>query len=78
MLGGIGGVDLNTAGREALQLIGRFGGEHIEQIIRNRPFRDWDDLKQRVPGIDDKLVQQLQQAGVTIGGTRAKTGGGGQ
>lgn len=77
MLGALGGVDLNTASREALDLIGLIGRDHIEQIIRERPFRDWDDFKQRVPGISDKLVQDLQQAGVKIGGARAETGGGG-
>lgn len=80
MFGGIGNIaniDLNTAGREVLERIG-IGGERSEQIINKRPFANWEDLKQRVPGIDDKVVNMLQQAGVKIGGTKASGGGGGR
>lgn len=81
MFGGIGdirNIDLNTASKEVLERIGGIGGERTEQIISQRPFANWEDLKQRVPGVDDKVINMLQQAGVKIGGTEASGGGGGR
>lgn len=36
---------------------------------KNGPFQSWDDVKQ-VPGFEDRIVENLQQAGLTIGHER--------
>lgn len=61
------GVDLNSASPEELDRIGGLGHERVQRIIQNRPFRSWDDLK-RVEGFGDKLVEDLKNAGATLGG----------
>jgi competence ComEA-like helix-hairpin-helix protein len=61
------GVDLNSASAEELDRIGGLGHERVQRIIQNRPFQSWDDLK-RVEGFSDKLVEDLKNAGATLGG----------
>ncbi len=46
--------------------MGGLGRERAQRIVENRPFRSWDDLK-RVEGFSDKLVDDLRQAGATLG-----------
>lgn len=70
MPGAIGdakGVDLNTASEEELERVGGLGRERARRIVQNRPFRSWDDLK-KIEGFSDKLIEDLKQAGATIGG----------
>jgi len=70
MPGAIGdakGVDLNTASEDELERVGGLGRERATRIIQNRPIKGWDDLR-KIDGFSDKLVQDLKQAGATIGG----------
>lgn len=72
MPGAIGkahGVDLNTASREQLERVGGLGQDRAERIIQNRPIRNWDDLR-RVEGFSETLVEDLKQAGATLGSRR--------
>ncbi len=73
MPGAIGdakGVDLNSASQQDLERVGGLGPDRARKIIQQRPIRSWDDLKKR-EGFSDRLVQDLRQAGATIGGQRA-------
>lgn len=58
-------VDLNIASEEELEVIGDLGPERAHQIVENRPFRSWDDLK-RIEGFSDQLVEDLQAAGARL------------
>lgn len=44
--------------------------ERAEDLVRYRdehgPFRSWDDVK-CVPGFSDRMVQNLREAGATLG-----------
>jgi DNA uptake protein ComE-like DNA-binding protein len=65
-IGNARGVDLNTASQEELEQVGGLGRERAQRIIENRPIRSWDDLK-NIEGFSDKLVEDLRQAGATLG-----------
>ncbi len=66
-IGDAKGVDVNTASREQLAHICGLGQDQVGQIVRNRPFSSWSDLKQVV---GNKLVQDLQDRGATLSGNR--------
>lgn len=69
MAGAIGdanGVDLNQASQDELDRIGGIGHDRARRIGENRPFRSWDDLK-KVEGFSDTLVDDLRNAGATLG-----------
>ena len=68
------GVDVNTAGLEELKKVGGLGEERARRIIDERPFNDWEDLK-RIPGFSDKLIEDLREAGATVGGGARRAGG---
>ncbi len=65
-IGNANGVDLNSASAEELDQVGGIGQERAQRIVQQRPFRSWDDLK-RVEGFSEKLVDDLRQAGATLG-----------
>ena len=65
-IGNANGVDLNSASREELERVGGLGEDRGSRLIQQRPLRSWDDVK-RIEGFSDTLVQDLQQAGATIG-----------
>lgn len=69
MTGAIGkadGLNLNSASAEELDRVGGLGHDRVQRIVENRPFRSWDDLK-RVEGFGGTLVEDLKNAGATLG-----------
>lgn len=74
MPGAIGdakGVDLNSANQQELERVGGLGQDRARRIIQARPINSWDDLK-KIEGFSDILVNDLRQAGATIGGSRGE------
>ena len=73
MPGAIGdakGIDLNNASEEELEKIGGIGRERARRIIEARPLNSWDDLK-KIEGFSETLVNNLREAGATLGKPRA-------
>lgn len=71
-------VDANTATREQLDAIRGIGPALSEKIIAERskgPFKDMNDLQQRVRGIGAQTAKKLEAAGLTVGAARAPAGG---
>jgi competence protein ComEA len=68
-------VDVNTADEAALESVKGIGPVHAKAIIDERtrggPFKDADDLANRVKGIGQKSVVNLESAGLTINGSSA-------
>jgi competence ComEA-like helix-hairpin-helix protein len=60
-------LNINTAGEEKLAQVPGIGPERAQKIVQSRPFNDWDDLKQKVEGISDSMIDTLKQAGATVG-----------
>lgn len=78
-------VEVNTADQAALESVKGLGPVKSKAIIderaKNGPFKDADDLANRVKGLGAKSVAHLEAAGLTIGGSttpptgaKAKTG----
>lgn len=72
-------VEVNTADEAALESVKGIGPVHAKAIIEERthggPFKDADDLANRVKGIGQKSVQNLEAAGLTINGSSAPPSG---
>jgi competence protein ComEA len=68
-------VDVNTADEPSLEAVKGLGPVKSKAIIdertKNGPFKDADDLANRVKGLGTKSVANLEQAGLTIGGSSA-------
>lgn len=65
-IGRANGVDLNSASQQQLENVGGLGRERAQRIVEGRPFQSFDDLK-RLEGFSEKLVQDLQSSGATLG-----------
>jgi competence protein ComEA len=72
-------VEVNTADETALESVKGIGPVHAKAIIdertKNGPFKDADDLVNRVKGIGPKSVQNLEAAGLTINGSSVPPAG---
>jgi competence protein ComEA len=68
-------VDVNTADQAALDSVKGLGPVKSKAIVdertKNGPFKDADDLANRVKGLGTKSVANLEQNGLTIGGSSA-------
>ena len=66
-------VDVNTADQAALESVKGLGPVKSKAIIdertKNGPFKDADDLATRIKGLGTKSVTNLEQNGLTIGGS---------
>ncbi|WP_321876360.1 ComEA family DNA-binding protein [Paraburkholderia bannensis] len=75
----IAGVEVNSADETSLESVKGIGPVHAKAIIdertKNGPFKDADDLVNRVKGIGPKSVQNLEAAGLTINGSSAPPAG---
>ncbi|MEM5342588.1 ComEA family DNA-binding protein [Paraburkholderia azotifigens] len=72
-------VEVNSADQAALESVKGIGPAHAKAIIdertKNGPFKDADDLANRVKGIGQKSVKNLEAAGLTINGSSAPPSG---
>jgi competence protein ComEA len=71
----LAGVDVNKAGAADLDSIKGIGPSTSTKIVearKTRPFKDWNDLVHRVPGIGPKRAQQLSAQGLTVNGEAFK------
>src|SRR6202008_4205559 len=66
-------VEVNSADQAALESVKGIGPAHAKAIIdertKNGPFKDADDLANRVKGIGQKSVTNLEAAGTTLHST---------
>jgi competence protein ComEA len=74
-------VDVNTADQTTLESLKGLGPVKSKAIIdertKNGPFKDADDLANRVKGLGTKSVTTLEAEGLTIGGSSAPPTGAG-
>lgn len=68
-------VDVNKASEADLDSIKGIGPGTSSKILQERkaaPFKNWQDLITRVPGIADKRASLLSEAGLTVNGEAFK------
>lgn len=61
-------VDINLAPPDDLMAFKGIGPSTSKKIVRARPFRDWQDLLDRVSGIGPKTAEKLSSQGLTVNG----------
>lgn len=66
--GALAAVDANLAPPEDLVAIKGIGPGTSQKILSARPFRDWNDLIHRVPGIGPTTAGKLSAQGLTVNG----------
>jgi competence protein ComEA len=76
-----GPVDANTADQATLQTLKGLGPVKSKAIVdertKNGPFKDANDLANRVTGLGPKSVSKLEAEGLTVGGSSAPPTGAG-
>ncbi len=64
-------MDINRASAEELERTFEVDGERARYIIDKRNqmggFDSWEQIKELVPNIDEKMVENLRAAGLTLG-----------
>ena len=64
-------VEVNTADASQLETVRGIGPAMSAKILtarKNGAFKDWEDLRTRVPGIGTKKASSVSQAGLTVAG----------
>lgn len=64
-------VEANTATQAQLERMKGVGVSMSERLLAARaeaPFKDWDDLRRRVPGIGERVAQRLSDQGLRVEG----------
>ena len=72
-------LDANTASIDELQTIRGIGPATAARIVearRQEPFRDLDDLRERVRGIGEKNLRKMHDAGLAVGNDHVVAGTG--
>jgi DNA uptake protein ComE-like DNA-binding protein len=63
-------ISTSTVRAAKLQEAFQVDGQRAEYIVRKREelggFESWDQFKQVVPGFEDKMVENLESAGLTL------------
>lgn len=63
----LGYFDLNYASEEDIAEIPGIGRKLARAIVQNRPFREIEELIEKVPGITQDNLDELTRAGASIG-----------
>ena len=61
-------VDANTATRAELESLPGLGPALVQRLLAARPFVDWADLMQRVPGVKAATARKLSAVGLRVAG----------
>lgn len=65
------GLDINQASQSELERLRGVGPQLSTRILaarEGRPFSDWEDLRERVPGLGPVQSARLSREGLTVAG----------
>jgi competence protein ComEA len=71
-------LEANTASRAALESLPGVGPALAQRLLAARPFADWAELMQRVPGIKAATARKLSAAGLRVAGRPFGSDAGGE
>jgi DNA uptake protein ComE-like DNA-binding protein len=63
----LGYFDLNYASEQDIAQIPGIGSKLARAIVQNRPYREIEELMQKVPGITQDNLDELTRAGASVG-----------
>jgi hypothetical protein len=63
----LGFFDLNYAAEEEIAKIPGIGSQMARAIIQHRPYREIEELLQKVPGMKQENIDELTRAGASVG-----------
>lgn len=69
-------VEVNAATRAELESLPGLGPSLVQRLLDGRPFKDWADLTQRVPGVKTATARKLSAAGLRVAGQPFSAAGG--
>lgn len=69
-------VEVNAATRAELESLPGLGPSLVQRLLDGRPFKDWADLTQRVPGVKTATARKLSAAGLRVAGQPYSAAGG--
>lgn len=59
-------INLNNADFDKISHLPMVGDTRAKDIIDHRPYKDWNDLRTKVPGISEGMVNDLKEGDATI------------
>ncbi len=59
-------VNINSASKEELMNLRMMGDTRAEYLLKNRPYKSWEDVKDKVPSFSDQMIEDLKKSGATI------------
>jgi DNA uptake protein ComE-like DNA-binding protein len=62
-------IDINTSSAEDIREVFGVDESQLQHILRNRPYRGWQDFSKKNPGFSEARLTSLRQAGVTVSRT---------
>jgi DNA uptake protein ComE-like DNA-binding protein len=63
----LGFFDLNYATEEDIAKIPGVGSQMARAIIQHRPYREIEEMLEKVPGINQETIDELTRAGASVG-----------
>ncbi len=59
-------INLNKAPVEELTNLRMVGETRAHFVVDHRPYKDWNDLKSKIPGISDQMIDDMKRSGATL------------
>lgn len=60
-------VNLNKASYDELKQLSMVSDTRAKDIIDNRPYKSWDELKEKCPSVSDGMIDDIKKSGATLG-----------
>jgi len=59
-------INLNSASKEELSSLPMMGETRAQYVIEHRPYKDWDDFKNKVPSVSETMLDDLKKGGAEV------------
>jgi DNA uptake protein ComE-like DNA-binding protein len=59
-------INLNTASYEDIRHLRMVGDTRAHFIIDHRPYKTWDEFRDKVPGISEGMIDDIRNSGGVI------------